>query len=66
MGLFHPQALNKKEPRGGHSPEADSSYVLTPTTEEKYKRINEEFDHMVKSHKMVGVRVVFISCCATS
>uniref|UniRef100_H3C4G2 MADS-box domain-containing protein n=1 Tax=Tetraodon nigroviridis TaxID=99883 RepID=H3C4G2_TETNG len=46
------EALNKKEPRGGHSPEADSSYVLTPTTEEKYKRINEEFDHMVKSHKM--------------
>uniref|UniRef100_H3BZQ6 MADS-box domain-containing protein n=1 Tax=Tetraodon nigroviridis TaxID=99883 RepID=H3BZQ6_TETNG len=49
------EALNKKEPRGGHSPEADSSYVLTPTTEEKYKRINEEFDHMVKSHKMVAL-----------
>uniref|UniRef100_H3C6S9 MADS-box domain-containing protein n=1 Tax=Tetraodon nigroviridis TaxID=99883 RepID=H3C6S9_TETNG len=47
------EALNKKEPRGGHSPEADSSYVLTPTTEEKYKRINEEFDHMVKSHKIL-------------
>ncbi|CAG03084.1 unnamed protein product [Tetraodon nigroviridis] len=50
------EALNKKEPRGGHSPEADSSYVLTPTTEEKYKRINEEFDHMVKSHKMSNQR----------
>lgn len=51
--LFGPQALNKKEHRGCDSPEADVSYVLTPNTEEKYKKINEEFDNMMKSHKVV-------------
>ncbi|KAM7406523.1 hypothetical protein PAMP_000897 [Pampus punctatissimus] len=44
-------ALNKKEHRGCDSPTADSSYVLTPNTEEKYKKINEEFDHMMRRHK---------------
>lgn len=52
--LFHLQALNKKEHRGCDSPDADSSYVLTPNTEEKYKKINEEFDNMMKSHKIVS------------
>lgn len=52
--LFHPQALNKKEHRGCDSPDADASYVLTPNTEEKYKKINEEFDNMMKSHKIVS------------
>lgn len=51
---FHVQALNKKEHRGCESPDADSSYVLTPSTEEKYKKINEEFDNMMKSHKIVS------------
>ncbi|XP_074521894.1 myocyte-specific enhancer factor 2A-like [Halichoeres trimaculatus] len=46
------EALNKKEHRGCDSPDADSSYVLTPSTEEKYKKINEEFDNMMKSHKI--------------
>lgn len=46
------EALNKKEHRGCDSPDADASYVLTPSTEEKYKKINEEFDNMMKSHKM--------------
>lgn len=46
------EALNKKEHRGCDSPDADSSYVLTPSTEEKYKKINEEFDHMMRSHKI--------------
>ncbi|XP_029000855.1 myocyte-specific enhancer factor 2A-like [Betta splendens] len=46
------EALNKKEHRGCDSPEAESSYVLTPSTEEKYKKINEEFDNMMKSHKI--------------
>ncbi|KAM8761998.1 myocyte-specific enhancer factor 2A-like isoform 1-T3 [Acanthopagrus schlegelii] len=46
------EALNKKEHRGCDSPDADSSYVLTPNTEEKYKKINEEFDNMMKSHKI--------------
>nr|XP_033777491.1 myocyte-specific enhancer factor 2C isoform X10 [Geotrypetes seraphini] len=48
-------ALNKKENKGCESPEPDSSYALTPRTEEKYKKINEEFDNMIKSHKIPAV-----------
>ncbi|XP_018553023.1 myocyte-specific enhancer factor 2A isoform X1 [Lates calcarifer] len=46
------EALNKKEHRGCDSPDTEASYVLTPNTEEKYKKINEEFDNMMKSHKI--------------
>ncbi|KAF3833110.1 hypothetical protein F7725_026775 [Dissostichus mawsoni] len=46
------EALNKKEHRGCDSPDADATYVLTPHTEEKYKKINEEFDNMMKCHKI--------------
>ncbi|KAI5607661.1 myocyte-specific enhancer factor 2A isoform X3, partial [Silurus asotus] len=50
------KALNKKEQRGSESPEVDTcSYVLTPHTEEKYQKINEEFDNMMRSHKMPAV-----------
>ncbi|XP_063044974.1 myocyte-specific enhancer factor 2A isoform X2 [Engraulis encrasicolus] len=45
-------ALNKKEHRGCDSPDLDGSYVLTPHTEEKYKKINEEFDNMMRNHKI--------------
>ncbi|KAF7652747.1 hypothetical protein LDENG_00092720, partial [Lucifuga dentata] len=45
-------ALNKKEHRGCDSPDPDASYVLTPNTEEKYKKINEEFDNMMRNHKI--------------
>ncbi|XP_038125770.1 myocyte enhancer factor 2cb isoform X5 [Cyprinodon tularosa] len=45
-------ALNKKENKGGESPELESALILTPSTEEKYKQINEEFDHMIKTHKI--------------
>lgn len=48
------QALNKKEHRGCDSPDPDASYVLTPHTEEKYKKINEEFDNMMRNHKIVS------------
>nr|XP_060617751.1 myocyte-specific enhancer factor 2C isoform X8 [Anolis sagrei ordinatus] len=48
-------ALNKKENKGCESPDPDSSYALTPRTEEKYKKINEEFDNMIKSHKIPAV-----------
>ncbi|GLD55587.1 myocyte-specific enhancer factor 2A-like protein [Lates japonicus] len=50
------EALNKKEHRGCDSPDAEASYVLTPNTEEKYKKINEEFDNMMKSHKIVAYK----------
>ncbi|XP_070689222.1 myocyte enhancer factor 2cb isoform X5 [Pempheris klunzingeri] len=46
------EALSKKENKGGESPELESALILTPRTEEKYKQINEEFDHMVKTHKI--------------
>ncbi|XP_015229924.1 PREDICTED: myocyte-specific enhancer factor 2C isoform X6 [Cyprinodon variegatus] len=46
------EALNKKENKGGESPELESTLILTPSTEEKYKQINEEFDHMIKTHKI--------------
>ncbi|XP_015230668.1 PREDICTED: myocyte-specific enhancer factor 2A-like [Cyprinodon variegatus] len=46
------KALNKKEHRGCDSPDNESTYVLTPSTEEKYKKINEDFDNMMKSHKI--------------
>ncbi|XP_075449106.1 myocyte-specific enhancer factor 2C isoform X16 [Ascaphus truei] len=46
------EALNKKEHKGCESSDPDSSYALTPRTEEKYKKINEEFDNMIKSHKI--------------
>ncbi|XP_053331013.1 myocyte-specific enhancer factor 2C isoform X7 [Spea bombifrons] len=48
-------ALNKKENKACESPDPDSSYALTPRTEEKYKKINEEFDNMIKSHKIPAV-----------
>ncbi|XP_057237773.1 myocyte-specific enhancer factor 2C isoform X8 [Malurus melanocephalus] len=48
-------ALHKKENKGCESPDPDSSYALTPRTEEKYKKINEEFDNMIKSHKILAV-----------
>uniref|UniRef100_A0A3P9NAW2 Myocyte enhancer factor 2cb n=1 Tax=Poecilia reticulata TaxID=8081 RepID=A0A3P9NAW2_POERE len=46
------EALNKKENKGSESPELESALILTPRTEEKYKQINEEFDHMIKTHKI--------------
>ncbi|XP_055368024.1 myocyte enhancer factor 2cb isoform X15 [Betta splendens] len=49
------EALSKKENKGGESPELESALILTPRTEEKYKQINEEFDHMIKSHKIPAV-----------
>nr|XP_054756550.1 myocyte-specific enhancer factor 2A-like isoform X2 [Lytechinus pictus] len=49
--LFHYfilQILNKKENKGCESPDPDSeSYILTPRTEAKYQKINEEFDRMM-------------------
>ncbi|KAM7077962.1 myocyte-specific enhancer factor 2C-like isoform 5-T5 [Ciconia maguari] len=48
-------ALNKKESKGCESPDPDSSYALTPCTEEKYQKINEEFDNMIKNHKILAV-----------
>ncbi|XP_038559539.1 myocyte enhancer factor 2cb isoform X8 [Micropterus salmoides] len=48
-------ALSKKENKGDESPELESTLTLTPRTEEKYKQINEEFDHMIKTHTISAV-----------
>ncbi|XP_058843223.1 myocyte-specific enhancer factor 2C isoform X10 [Acipenser ruthenus] len=50
------ETLNKKENKGCESPGLDSSYTLTPRTEEKYKQINEEFDNMIKNQKIPAVQ----------
>ncbi|XP_041100947.1 myocyte-specific enhancer factor 2C-like isoform X7 [Polyodon spathula] len=50
------ETLNKKENKGCESPGHDSSYIFTPRTEEKYKRINEEFDNMIKNQKIPAVQ----------
>ncbi|KAI7814147.1 myocyte-specific enhancer factor 2A [Triplophysa rosa] len=49
------EVLNKKEQRGCDSPDPDASYVLTSHTEEKYQKINEEFDNMMRNHKIPAV-----------
>ncbi|XP_077942903.1 myocyte enhancer factor 2cb isoform X9 [Gasterosteus aculeatus] len=46
------EALSKKENKGSESPELETALLLTPSTEEKYKQINEEFDHMIKTHRI--------------
>ncbi|KAA0722886.1 Myocyte-specific enhancer factor 2A [Triplophysa tibetana] len=49
------KVLNKKEQRGCESPDPHTSYVITPHTEEKYQKINEEFDNMMRNHKIPAV-----------
>ncbi|XP_077942904.1 myocyte enhancer factor 2cb isoform X10 [Gasterosteus aculeatus] len=49
------EALSKKENKGSESPELETALLLTPSTEEKYKQINEEFDHMIKTHRIPAV-----------
>jgi len=56
------QALNKKEHKNGAcgSPESmdgDSEYQLTPRTEAKYNKIDEEFQMMMQRNQLNGSRV---------
>ncbi|XP_061670841.1 myocyte-specific enhancer factor 2A-like [Syngnathoides biaculeatus] len=48
------EALNKKEQRSCDSPDVGdgATYALTPNTEAKYKKINDDFDDMIRNHKM--------------
>lgn len=46
-----PQVLHKKH-RECESPEVDEAFALTPQTEEKYKKIDEEFDKMMQSYRL--------------
>ncbi|XP_041428105.1 myocyte enhancer factor 2D L homeolog isoform X4 [Xenopus laevis] len=47
------EALNKKH-REYESPDADDVFALTPQTEEKYKKIDEEFDKMMQSYRLAS------------
>ncbi|KAJ1521246.1 hypothetical protein ONE63_002931 [Megalurothrips usitatus] len=55
------EALNKKEHKNGacspDSPEADTEYSLTPRTEAKYSKIDEEFQMMMQRSQLNGSRV---------
>ncbi|XP_073999492.1 myocyte enhancer factor 2 isoform X1 [Rhodnius prolixus] len=55
------QALNKKEHKNGacspDSPEGDSEYQLTPRTEAKYNKIDEEFQMMMQRNQLSNSRV---------
>jgi MADS-box transcription enhancer factor 2 len=55
------QALNKKEHKNGtcspDSPEPDTDYQLTPRTEAKYSKIDEEFQMMMQRNQLNGSRV---------
>ncbi|XP_051990750.1 myocyte-specific enhancer factor 2A-like [Xyrauchen texanus] len=46
------EVLKKKEQRGCASPDPETSYILTPHKEKKYQKINEEFDNMMRNHKI--------------
>ncbi|XP_052124610.1 myocyte-specific enhancer factor 2 isoform X1 [Frankliniella occidentalis] len=52
------EALNKKEHKNGacspDSPEADSEYTLTPRTEAKYSKIDEEFQMMMQRSSQIN------------
>ncbi|KAG5842759.1 hypothetical protein ANANG_G00181120 [Anguilla anguilla] len=45
-------ALNKKGHRECESPEAEEPRPVTPCTQEKYKKIDEEFDKMMLSYRL--------------
>lgn len=55
------EALNKKEHKNGacspDSPEPDTEYTLTPRTEAKYSKIDEEFQMMMQRSQLNGSRV---------
>nr|CAD7194042.1 unnamed protein product [Timema douglasi] len=54
------EALNKKEHKNGacspDSPEPDSEYNLTPRTEAKYSKIDEDFQMMMQRNQLNGTR----------
>lgn len=55
------QALNKKEHKNGlqspDSPDPEQEYNLTPRTEAKYNKIDEEFTLMMQRNQINGSRV---------
>ncbi|XP_039224565.1 myocyte-specific enhancer factor 2D isoform X4 [Crotalus tigris] len=47
------EVLNKKH-REGESPDGEDIFTLTPQTEEKYKKIDEEFDKMMQTYRLTS------------
>ncbi|KAM3825259.1 myocyte-specific enhancer factor 2D isoform 3-T5 [Vipera latastei] len=47
------EVLNKKH-REGESPDGEDIFALTPQTEEKYKKIDEEFDKMMQTYRLTS------------
>uniref|UniRef100_A0A670ZLE1 Myocyte enhancer factor 2D n=1 Tax=Pseudonaja textilis TaxID=8673 RepID=A0A670ZLE1_PSETE len=47
------EALNKKH-REGESADGEDIFTLTPQTEEKYKKIDEEFDKMMQIYRLTS------------
>ncbi|XP_034282906.1 myocyte-specific enhancer factor 2D isoform X4 [Pantherophis guttatus] len=47
------EALNKKH-REGESPDGEDIFTLTPQTEEKYRKIDEEFDKMMQTYRLTS------------
>lgn len=58
------KALNKKEHRDSESPDPEEPFSLTPRTEEKYKKIDEEFDKMMQNYRL-SVSTAPTSLCVT-
>lgn len=59
--VYSSKALNKKEHKNGlqspDSPDNEPEYSLTPRTEAKYNRIDEEFSMMIQKNQINGSRV---------
>ncbi|KAK2562928.1 Myocyte-specific enhancer factor 2C [Acropora cervicornis] len=51
------QAISKKENKALPSPDdTEKHFVLTPRTEEKYNKINQEFEQMMKKNQLHPVK----------
>ena len=62
LGLVPRQALNKKEHKNGamgspESPDPEPDYSLTPRTEAKFSKIDEEFQYVMHRNQLNGSRV---------
>ena len=62
------QALSKKEKvsgglgsPGGEDSDGEADYTLTPRTEAKYNKIDEEFHLMMQRNQINGARVCILS-----
>ena len=58
--LFSNQALNKKEHKPGESPDQEDPHiVLTPRTEENYKKIDRDYQMMMEGRFNVSITIIY-------